>query len=199
MIKVLEFFRHRIDLDHAAFIHHWQSTHTNVVLGLPGIQRYVQNPVVPALNPDPIFDGVVEVWFPSLDVMRANGRSDYWPILVADEERFIDRKTAELLLIEDANPPPVVPGLKVFSLLKRPKRTTELVFREAVSLQARRLDASVDFPMTRRSTQPFVDAVVATTCRNAADHAGLISPTEWEGSNWTVFSHLATEARPIRI
>ena len=62
MIKVLEFFRRRIDLDHAAFIHHWQSTHTNVVLGLPGIQRYVQNPVVPALNPDPIFDGIVEKW-----------------------------------------------------------------------------------------------------------------------------------------
>ena len=79
MIKILEFFRRRADLAHAAFIHHWQSTHTDVVLGLPGLQRYVQNPVLPDLNSNPIFDGVVEVWFPSLDVMRANGRSDYWP------------------------------------------------------------------------------------------------------------------------
>jgi uncharacterized protein (TIGR02118 family) len=199
MIKVLEFFRRRADLDHAAFIHHWQSTHTHVVLGLPGIQRYVQNPVLPALNQDPIFDGVVEVWFPSLDVMRANGRSDYWPILVADEERFIDRTTAELLLIEDPNPPPVVTGLKVFSLLKRPDSTTETVFREAVILQARRLGASVDFPMARKSTQALVDAVVATTCQNLGDHASLISTSRWEGSNWTVFSQLVTEARPIPI
>ena len=121
------------------------------------------------------------------------------PILVADEERFIDRKTAELLLIEDPDPPPVIPGLKVFSLLKRPDSTSESAFREAVTLQARSLDASVDFPIPRRSASPFVDAVVATSGRNAVDHAGLASVAQWETSNWTVFSHLVTEARPIRV
>ncbi len=199
MIKVLEFFRRRADLDHSAFIHHWQSTHTEVVLGLPGVLRYVQNPVLPALNREPIFDGVVEVWFPSLDVMRANGRSAYWPILVADEERFIDRQTAQLLLIEDPTPPPVVPGIRVFSLLKRPGNTSDAAFRDSVTLQATRLGTSVDFPIPRRSTPPLVDAVIATTCRNDEDHRRLVTAAQWENSNWTVFSHLVTEARPIRI
>ena len=199
MIKVLELFHRRADLDPDAFISHWQTRHTDVVMGLPGIQRYVQNPVLHALTPEASYDGIVELWFPDLDVMRANGRSDYWPLVVADEERFIDRTTTALMLIDDPLPPAVKPGLKVFTLLSRAADATESGFRDAVLAQAAHMQASVDFPRHRPHNRPIADAVVARPCRDAADVATTLVFPDWRHASWTVQQHLAVEARPILV
>ncbi len=115
MLKAIEFFRGREDLMPEAFLEHWMTCHTDVVLGVEGLRRYVQNPVIGLAGVPPAdCHGVVEVWFDNLAAMRAAAQSPYWQTVVADEKRFINRESRSLLLAEDADPPPIAPGPKVF-------------------------------------------------------------------------------------
>ena len=172
MIKVVEFFRRRSDLAPEAFLAHWRDRHTDVVLGIDGLRRYVQNPVIPLAGLEPPgFDGAVEVWFDSLDVMRANGRSDYWPVVVEDEKRFIDRDSRQFILSESIDPPPIVPGPKLMLLLRKPppepvgefrQRFSEQLAALASIPQVRSLDCDLPIPSSYDKPRNMVaDAVVS--------------------------------------
>ena len=147
MIKVVEFFRRRPDLAPEAFLAHWRDRHTDVVLGIHGLRRYVQNPVIPLAGVEPAgFDGAVEVWFDSLDVMRANGRSDYWPVVVEDEKRFIDRDSRQFILSESTDPPPITAGPKLMLLLRKAPAQSVAEFRDRLAGQ---LAALANIPQVR--------------------------------------------------
>jgi uncharacterized protein (TIGR02118 family) len=211
MIKVLEFFQRRADLSHADFLDHWRGRHTSVVMGITGIRRYVQNPVRHDLTDNPRFDGVVELWFSSVAMMRANGQGPYWPEVIADEERFIDRSTTRLLLIDDPAPPPVVPGLRQFVLLRRPTTVSDAAFAAALDRliagfgrtivreddPESPLPLHVDRPFRRRAEAPFVDAVLSiqdTTM--ASKDPRRTAPWRYMPELETV-AELLTDCRPI--
>lgn len=204
MIKVLEFFQRRADLPHAAFLSHWRGRHTSVVMGITGVRRYVQNPVRhdPAVKAP--FDGVVELWFSNLAMMRANGQSPYWPEVIADEERFIDRSTTRLLLIEDPAPPPVAPGLRQFVLLRRLRAIDDRAFDGALDRLITTLAGAdsparphIDRPFRRRAEAPFVDAVLSF--QDSSARQGLPeSPSLWRAMpELQTVAELVTDCRPI--
>ncbi len=102
MVKVVEFFRKRIGMPDDEFFDYWLGQHSGVVMGLDGVDRYVQNhPLPETRNGESIFDGVVEIWFESREVMKANAAKPYWTEVEADEARFIDRTSLSLLLVEE--------------------------------------------------------------------------------------------------
>jgi uncharacterized protein (TIGR02118 family) len=172
MIKVVEFFSRRADLAPEAFLAHWRDRHTQVVLGIAGLRRYVQNPVIGLAGvPAWEFDGVVEVWFDSLQVMRDNGRSDYWPVVVEDEKRFIDRDSRQLLLAESNEPPAIVPGPKLMLLVAKAPEVDVTHFQhvlgEAVGLLGaaqglRDLDCDLPIPSSYEKPRAIAgDAVLS--------------------------------------
>ena len=89
MLKQLSIFRRREDLSQEAFRDYWRNRHPEVVTRLPGIRRYVQNHVTAVLRGDQGWDGVAEVWFDDIEIMRANAGSPVLADVRADEANFI--------------------------------------------------------------------------------------------------------------
>jgi hypothetical protein len=58
--KRITLLERRADLDRAAFSAHWSGPHVPIVLGLPGIARYLQHHVVEGADG---LDGIVEITF----------------------------------------------------------------------------------------------------------------------------------------
>ncbi|MFL4908220.1 EthD family reductase [Streptomyces sp. MMS24-I2-30] len=92
--KRLIFLRKRPDLSFQAFNEHWAGPHGDIVLNLPGLTEYVQNPVVRyAGTPDGerLVDGLAELWDDNdadpATAARVVGE------LQDDEPRFLDSLT----------------------------------------------------------------------------------------------------------
>lgn len=103
MIKCVLSFMRRPGMPVDEFQDYWLNEHPKAVLKLDGLQRYVQNHPLKggyAKRPLPV-DGIVETWWPDTDTMRRNAEGAVWNDLVADEERFIDRTSIQLLLVEE--------------------------------------------------------------------------------------------------
>lgn len=102
-IKAVELFHKKPGMPDDEFYDYWLNEHAKVVLALDGLVRYSQNHPIPETRQDgrPPFDGMVETWFESVEVMRANGEKPYWAEVIADEERFIDRSSLRLLLADE--------------------------------------------------------------------------------------------------
>ena len=135
MIKAVELFFRRAGMPDDEFYDYWLNEHSKVVLGLDGLNRYVQNhPVLDVYEGGTMpFDGVVETWFESIEVMKRNGASAYWNDVVADEERFVDRSTMGVLLADEhviAEGTPVAGGVKTVKVMhRRPPSSVTRMFR----------------------------------------------------------------------
>lgn len=49
------------------FVKYWDKVHTSITLRLPGLRRYVLNPIDREKYPDSPVDGFSELWFDSLE------------------------------------------------------------------------------------------------------------------------------------
>ena len=181
MLKAIECFSRRSDLAPEAFLRHWREAHTNVVLKINGLRAYIQNPVIalPSLaQPADGFDGAVEVWFDSLAAMRAAAGEPYWDEVVADEERFIDRRSRRLVLAE-AEPPPAdakPAAAKLLVLVGASADPARSQFRADVQRLAARLQDQgdgvsvvTDLPTLSSYAKPrqlLADAVVSVRCQS---------------------------------
>jgi uncharacterized protein (TIGR02118 family) len=83
--KVAIFFRFRPDLNRDEASEYWLETHGRLALKVPGIDRYVQNLVVGAIdnkvgvkNGPVTYDGFSEVWFKDKDAFESARRSAEW-------------------------------------------------------------------------------------------------------------------------
>lgn len=71
LVKVMTLVRRKAGVDRAAFLHAWTVTHADMARSVPGVVRFVVNPVtdepgrsdVPELMPSDQVDGVAETWF----------------------------------------------------------------------------------------------------------------------------------------
>jgi uncharacterized protein (TIGR02118 family) len=84
MIKTVTLLKRRSDLTRDEFVQHWRTVHAALVLDLPGVVGYVQGRVV-AKAWDTDIDGVADVWYESLESMRATLGSAAYASLLADE------------------------------------------------------------------------------------------------------------------
>ena len=103
MIKQISFFKRKSGLSVAMFQQHWRTQHAEVVCRLPTLKRYVQNHVLESAyqRSEPIFDGVAETWFDSMDDLRANAGSAALTAIRNDEDLFIDHDSMGTLICEE--------------------------------------------------------------------------------------------------
>ena len=121
-IKFTEFFYRKPGMLTKDFLQYWQEQHTGVVSAIEGLRRYVQNPLVGLLDEVALpYDGMVEVWFDSLESIDRLRKSDYWETIVADELQFVDRPNLELFLSEETVPELPKAGFKRVFFLEKHK------------------------------------------------------------------------------
>lgn len=90
MIKHTTFFKVRAGVDRGDAIRRWADEIGSLHLQLPGLARYVQNPVVVTTTNDgavegpPGFDGMASMWFLDMESFDAARRSAAW----ADAQRI---------------------------------------------------------------------------------------------------------------
>jgi len=89
MFKRMTLLRRLPAHDTAQFRAHWAHVHGAMVLGLPGIRRYVQNDIVEGAGR---FDGIVELWFDDEPALRAAFASAQGRALPDDEANFLGGK-----------------------------------------------------------------------------------------------------------
>ena len=121
MIKLILMSRRNKALTHEEYVAHHLGPHAELFTSQPEVQdhvrRYTQShPTEDRLggrNMAP-FDGVTEMWFDSMEGMKAVYESDnYKNNIVPDEERMMDRSAGMMLITkEDVIEIPGVPGLK---------------------------------------------------------------------------------------
>jgi len=88
MIKVVAVIRRRADLDRDEFLRLWQREHPPLVLQLPGLRAYRQNPAIAHRSAWP-WDGCAELWFDDVAAVRDAFASPAADALRAHEEHFI--------------------------------------------------------------------------------------------------------------
>ena len=97
MIKSISLLGRKENLTHEEFVRHWIEIHAPLAHAVPRLRRYVQSHIVEErFRPDiaplgvPI-DGIAELWFDSLEDMRAANASAEMKALHDDGARFIGR------------------------------------------------------------------------------------------------------------
>ncbi|MPZ68009.1 MAG: EthD family reductase [Actinobacteria bacterium] len=99
MVKSIVVLKRRDGMSHQEFIEHWRHNHAPLVLGLPGVKRYVQNCPVEIPGKEPPYDGVAEVWFDSLEALRTAVTSPQWEVVLGDEKNFMGPTTKESVAV----------------------------------------------------------------------------------------------------
>jgi len=90
VVKLIAFLKRRPDLTYEQFVDHWSRVHGPLVVEcLPGLRRYIQNPVVQRPGREWPYDGVSELWFDSYDDFRAAFRSPSIARVKEDEPKFV--------------------------------------------------------------------------------------------------------------
>jgi uncharacterized protein (TIGR02118 family) len=102
MVAVIGIIKRKPGMAVEAFQEHGHTAHADIVRKLPGIRRYVQSHTIPSgyRRSEPAWDGVAEIWFESVDALRALRGSPEQAAVDADEPRFIDKPSQVMLLTE---------------------------------------------------------------------------------------------------
>ena len=124
MIKSVLAFRRKEGMPVDEFQDYWLNEHPKAVLQMNGLQRYVQNHPLPGgyRKRSLIADGVAETWWPDTATMKRNASGAVWDMLVADEEKFIDRSSLQLLLVDEhvmKDEPVAERGFKIIEFIHR--------------------------------------------------------------------------------
>jgi len=103
LIKAITLIRRKSGLTAREFKEYWRDEHVKVIKRLPGIRRYVQNHPLPEnySSGTPVYDGVAELWGEDTRTFKAMAASEAYQQVQTDEEKFIDRKTLELILTSE--------------------------------------------------------------------------------------------------
>lgn len=95
MIKVVRFVKRRKDLTHEQFKAYWLNKHSELekmVMEKTPMRKIVATfPTGEMIGgKEPPFDGMVELYFDSVEDMRATFASEIPKIMLKDEENFVD-------------------------------------------------------------------------------------------------------------
>lgn len=93
MVKLIYCISKKPDLSVDEFQRYWREKHAPIAGAIPGLRRYVQSHVVPALYDRGLalpYDGAAELWFDDIDALRAAMRSPETAAALEDEKNFID-------------------------------------------------------------------------------------------------------------
>jgi uncharacterized protein (TIGR02118 family) len=124
MLKLIGFLARRAGTSPEAFQAHWRERHAALGRALPGLRRYVQNHTLLSgyRGREPLWDGVVELWFDDLAAFRSAWASSEMAPVREDEPRFLELPRCAAILagehvITEGDPPR--DGVKLISFLTR--------------------------------------------------------------------------------
>lgn len=102
MVKVVALIRRKNGMTVKDFLRHWQRDHPAYVRAMPHVERYVQSPAI-AHRTAWAYDGLAELWFPSVAAVAESFASPAADALREHEERFIG--TLDWFLTEETAVP----------------------------------------------------------------------------------------------
>jgi len=135
VIKLVGFLKRKSGLEPEAFQAHWREKHAPLGSRVPGLRRYVQNHTRLAgyARRQPLWDGVVELWFDDVDAFRAAWSSEEMEPVRADEPAFLDVANCKGLLAREhvvSDAPAPAGGAKLISFLSRRRDIDVAAFQE---------------------------------------------------------------------
>ncbi len=106
------------------FQRYWRHEHAEVIAGLPGFQRYAQShPLAENLPGEGLVcDGFAELWANDSQVFRDIAACEAYSLVLADEEKFLDRAANTLVLTDEhiiIDGEVAVDGVKCIQFFKR--------------------------------------------------------------------------------
>lgn len=95
--------KRRSGMSREDFGRYWTTTHAALGRQVPGIQRYVVNlaPDLGGKGRELAYDGFAEVWFDSLDDMRAAAGSAEQRVVLDDEPNLFELSTRFMVIVEE--------------------------------------------------------------------------------------------------
>jgi len=131
MIKAIYFIKRKPGWTLEAFHEYWLKDHAAVVLRMPGLVKYVQSHTMDSgyRKHEPIYDGIAELWYESIDDLRKIAGTEISREGLADDEKFLDMSKLSFILtrerVQKENPiEPGAPKMVAF-LKKRPEMSVE--------------------------------------------------------------------------
>ncbi|MGW4337594.1 EthD family reductase [Rhodococcus koreensis] len=87
-VKIVALITSKSELSRDEFLHFWNVEHPRYVWKLPELERYVQNPAIEHRK-DWAYDGMAELWFPSVAAVAQAFSSPEADAVREHEEEFI--------------------------------------------------------------------------------------------------------------
>jgi uncharacterized protein (TIGR02118 family) len=88
MFKLIILLKKKTGLTNEQFATYCLKTHAPLAKKMPGLRKYVVNVVMPPPNRAPDYNGVVELWFDSVDDMKKAFSSAEGRVTQKDTETF---------------------------------------------------------------------------------------------------------------
>ena len=106
MIKLVYCITRRPDLSPDEFSRYWRHVHGPIGAAIPGVKRLVQSQrlEVPGDRRGD-FDGMVELWFDSIEALLRARQSEEWRRSTDDEKNFIDHSMVAYFVSEEREMP----------------------------------------------------------------------------------------------
>lgn len=104
MVKLIYCLSRKPGMSVEEFQRYWREVHAPIAARIPGVRRYVQCHTLPELYRDgrtPAFDGAAELWWDSLDALRAARRTPEALAAMEDEKNFIDHSRSFSFVTEE--------------------------------------------------------------------------------------------------
>jgi uncharacterized protein (TIGR02118 family) len=93
VVKLIYCISKKPEMSIEEFQRYWREVHAPIAAKIPGVRRYVQCHVVPETysgGTAPGFDGAAELWWDSMESMRAAFGTPEVQAALEDEKNFID-------------------------------------------------------------------------------------------------------------
>lgn len=103
MIKLVYCIAKNPSLTDDEFFSYWRDVHGPIGARIPGVRRLVQSRRINLAGDlrDPDFDGMVELWFDSVEALLAARQSREWKASTGDEANFIDHTRVAYFVSEE--------------------------------------------------------------------------------------------------
>ena len=96
-VKHVGFLCKKPEQSFAEFVQHWETLHADLALKLPGLKKYVINPIDRTQYPDSPIDGFAELWFDSVAEADAAFATELGQSVAEDAQGFTSSMTVAYL------------------------------------------------------------------------------------------------------
>ncbi|HWG50761.1 MAG TPA: EthD domain-containing protein [Candidatus Acidoferrales bacterium] len=91
MIKLVYCITKKAGMTDEQFVDYWKKVHAPLGARIPGVRKFVQSRRISVVGDkhQGDFDGMVELWFDSIEALLAARQSPEWKASTADEVNFV--------------------------------------------------------------------------------------------------------------